>query len=373
MKKHYDVAAYIWPAYTGDEKRSRMFWPEGYGEWQTVKNAKKNSSEKPLDYKWDRQPVWGYVNEADPYVMEMEIQAAYDHGVNVFIYDWYWYDDRPFLENCLNDGYLKARNNDLVKFYIMWANHHANHMWNVDLSSEMGSEMIWSGAADFEKFKRLVDRWIGYFKHPSYYKIDGKPVFMIYTVKHFVEGIGGWENARRALDYFREETVKAGFPGLHIQATALMKSLFVNDGKLVPAEVGNLYDLLGFDSTTHYQMRDQYYMNWDYEEVIRVQAEQYQWMDDQKRLTYFPHVTLGWDTNPRYRHYRDDVTTGATPDKIERAMRQAKEYIDTHDLPAPLVVVNSWNEWTETSYLQPDNLYGYGYLEAVKKVFVDQE
>ena len=96
-------------------------------------------------------------------------------------------------------------------------------------------------------------------------------------------------------------------------------------------------------------------------------------MDDQKRLTYFPHVTLGWDTNPRYRAYKPDVTTGATPDKIERAMRQAKEYVDTHDLPAPLVVINSWNEWTETSYLQPDNLYGYGYLEAVKKVFVDQE
>ena len=372
MKKHYDVAAYIWPAYTGDEKRSRMFWPEGYGEWQTVKNAKKNATEKPLDYVWDRQPLWGYVNEADPAVMEMEIQCAHDHGVNVFIYDWYWYDDRPFLENCLNDGYLKARNNDLVKFYIMWANHHANHMWSVELSSEMGRETIWSAFTDFEKFKRLVDRWINnYFTHPSYYKIDGKPVFMIYTVKHFVEGIGGYENARRALDYFREQTVKAGFPGLHIQATALLPSLFLNDGKLVPSEVGNLYDLLGFDSTTHYQMRDLYKMDWDYEEVIRVQKEQYEWMDAQKRLTYFPHVTLGWDTNPRYLHYRDDVTTGATPDKIERALRQAKHYVDTHDLPAPLVVINSWNEWTETSYLEPDNLYGYGYLEAVKKVLCE--
>ena len=372
MKK-YDVAAYVWPAYTGDEKRARIFWPEGYGEWQTVKNAKKNSYMKPKDYVWDRQPLWGYVNEADPAVMEMEIQCAYDHGVNVFIYDWYWYDDRPFLENCLNDGYLKARNNDLVKFYIMWANHHANHMWSVELSSTMGRETIWSGYTDFEKFKRIVARWIEYFKHPSYYKIDGKPVFMIYTVKHFVEGIGGYENARRALDYFREETVKAGFPGLHIQATALLPSLFLNDGKLVPAEVGNIYDLLGFDSTTHYQMRDLYKMDWDYDEVIRVLKEQYEWMDAQKRLTYFPHVTLGWDTNPRYLHYRDDVTTGATPDKIEKALRQAKHYVDTHDLPAPLVVINSWNEWTETSYLEPDNLYGYGYLEAVKKVFLDQE
>lgn len=29
--KSYDVAAYIWPAYTGDESRTRMFWPEEMG------------------------------------------------------------------------------------------------------------------------------------------------------------------------------------------------------------------------------------------------------------------------------------------------------------------------------------------------------
>ena len=40
MKK-YDIAAYVWPAYTGTEARSRLFWPEGIGEWQTVKNEKR--------------------------------------------------------------------------------------------------------------------------------------------------------------------------------------------------------------------------------------------------------------------------------------------------------------------------------------------
>ena len=72
MKK-YDIAAYIWPAYTGDEPRTRIFWPEGIGEWQTVKNAAPKG-----DYVWDRKPVWGYQNEADPYVMEMQIKAALD-------------------------------------------------------------------------------------------------------------------------------------------------------------------------------------------------------------------------------------------------------------------------------------------------------
>ena len=32
MKKKYDIAAYVYPAYTGDELRARMFWPEGNGE-----------------------------------------------------------------------------------------------------------------------------------------------------------------------------------------------------------------------------------------------------------------------------------------------------------------------------------------------------
>ena len=51
----------------------------------------------------------------------------------------------------------------------------------------------------------------------------------------------------------------------------------------------------------------------------------------------------------------------------------AKKYADEHPNQAPLITINSWNEWTETSYLEPDDLYGYGYLEAVKKVFVDEE
>ena len=67
------------------------------------------------------------------------------------------------------------------------------------------------------------------------------------------------------------------------------------------------------------------------------------------------------------------ITTGNAPEKLEEALRVAKEYVDSHDLPAPLITVNSWNEWTEGSYLQPDDLYGYGYLEAVKKVFCEQE
>ena len=92
-QKKYDIAAFVWPSYHPDD-RAKVFWPDGIGEWQTVMSnkAKYPGHEQP------RYPLWGYVNEADPYVMEMQIEAATRHGVNVFIYDWYWYDGMPFLE-----------------------------------------------------------------------------------------------------------------------------------------------------------------------------------------------------------------------------------------------------------------------------------
>ena len=39
----------------------------------------------------------------------------------------------------------------------------------------------------------------------------------------------------------------------------------------------------------------------------------------------------------------------------------------------PLITINSWNEWTETSYIMPCTMHGYGYLEAIKRVFVESE
>ena len=373
MKK-YDVAAYVWPSYTGDELRARMFWKEGYGEWQSVKNAEKNSLEHKKEWyeTWkDRKPLWGYVNEANPDVMEMQIDCAVRHGVNVFIYDWYWYDGRPFLENCLNDGFLKAKNVDKMKFYLMWANHNVPHVWDIDTSDDLNwKDVIWRGSVSRGEFDKLVDRWIeNYFSHPSYYKIDGKPVFMIYTLDRFVEGMGGVEAARDALLYFRKRTEEAGFPGLHLQSVS-WSSRHENYSGVDGASDTSAYARLGFDSTSNYQWVS-FQRPRDYEEMIEGAAEEYANMD-KLGVVYFPHVAIGWDNNPRFKKYVEGVVTNNTPENFEKALRQAKDYIDTHELPVPLVTINSWNEWTETSYLEPDHLYGYGYLEAVRRVFKEQ-
>ena len=102
-------------------------------------------------------------------------------------------------------------------------------------------------------------------------------------------------------------------------------------------------------------------------------VNEYEKLDKTLPFPYFPHVSVGWDNNPRFHNFRPGIVKNATPEEIEKALRMAKEFVDTHELPMPLITVNSWNEWTETSYLQPDNVYGYGYLEAVKEVFKNEK
>lgn len=366
MQKQYDIAAYVWPAYTGDEPRTRIFWPEGMGEWQTVKNA----GAKFEGHNWPRKPVWGYVNEADPYVMEMEIEAAVAHGVNVFIYDWYWYDQRPFLEQCLQNGFLKARNRDKMRFYLMWANHDLNYL--LDIRQEDEAPVIWRGAVDRREFDRIVRRLVEkFFSQPNYYTIGGRPVFMIYDVGNLVSGLGGVGQTRQALDSFRRETERAGFPGLHLQLTAWGEQSFnfsgVDGGERVSTR--GLAEALGFDSITNYQFAHLTNIDRDYGEVLEDVKKEWRRIDASYTIPYFPHVSVGWDNNPRFRRFRAGILKNNTPERFKEALEAAKDYLDRHSGQAPLVTLNSWNEWTESSYLQPDDLYGYGYLDAVRAVF----
>jgi hypothetical protein len=367
MTGKYDVAAYIWPAYTGDEPRTRIFWPQGMGEWESVRSA----TRKLEGHSWPRKPLWGYQNEADPYVMEGQIAAAADHGVNVFIYDWYWYDRRPFLENCLNDGYLRARNSSRVKFYLMWANHDANYTWD-KRNSHSPDTVVWSGAVDRREFEtighRITER---YFAHPNYYRIEGKPVFMIYDLANLMRGLGGAEATKDAFDWLRARAVNAGLPGIHLQLTVWRETSFslsgVDGGRTVAT--AEITELLGFDSMTHYQFCHFADMDRDYGEILEDVEKEWRRLDKGFAIPYFPHISVGWDNNPRFAGFRPGVVKGNTPEAVAKGLAMAKAYADAHPGQAPLVTINSWNEWTETSYLQPDDLNGYGYLEAVRSVF----
>ncbi|MBE0654538.1 MAG: glycoside hydrolase family 99-like domain-containing protein [Bacteroidales bacterium] len=355
----YDIAAYVWPSCHHDARFGDMLWPEGTGEWEIIKkgNPRFEGHYQP------KVPLWGYGLDDDPGVMEKWIDAATSHGVNIFIFDWYWFDEGPFLESSLNNGFLKAKNNDKMQFYLMWANHDVRrNYWNVHKFTN-DTAIMWRGAVDRENFEIIVERVIKqYFKQPNYYKIDGCPVFSIFSIYNLMKSFGSIEETRVALDYFREETRKAGFPDLHIQMIAF------------EAPTGNLVrnlESLGVNSVTKYNWGGpipEDYIQWGTESMERRD----QW-DKALNMPYFPNVSIGWDDSPRFPHKGKEhvVHYNKSPEGFASFLYKAKEYCDEHPEQPKLITVFSWNEWIEGGYLLPDIKYGFGHLEAVKKVILD--
>jgi len=362
--KNYYVAAYIWPSCHNDPLGRDKLWPEGTGEWEVIKkgNPRFDGHYQP------RQPLWGYEADNDPKVVEKWIDVATDHGVNVFVYDWYWYEGGPFLESALNDGFLKASNNKKMQFYIMWANHDVKYnYWNVHKYKD-NTDILWNAKVDWDNYKIIVDRVINqYFKQPNYFKINGEPVFSIFSIGKLVESFNNSEaEARQALDYFREEVIKAGFPGLHIQWNQGGGSVMSDE---TAAGFVKSVNTMGFNSIAMYNMGglDEDYLVYGANSVkIREQ------MDSLLDVPVFPCVSIGWDDTPRFpaKGIHDVVHYNNKPQSFAALLSKAKKYADNHPEQPALITINAWNEWVEGSYLLPDMLNGYGYLEAVKKVII---
>ena len=360
-KKEYIVAAYIWPSCHDDAMAREVLWPDGEGEWEVIKkgNPRFEGHYQP------RRPLWGFEHDNDPVVVEKWINTALEHGVNTFVYDWYWYDGKPFLESALNDGFLKAPSNEKMNFYIMWANHNVKrNYWNYHRYGD-DTSLLWAGGVDRANFEIIVDRVINqYFKRPNYLKINGCPVFSIFSLGELMNGLGGEEQAREALAYFREKVREAGFPGLHIQGMSGGPS---NPSPEKLDKIVYRVKNLGLDSFALYNMGGfnvDYLVHCENAKLIRES------LDRDLDVPVFPCVSISWDDTPRFPHKGEEHVTryNGTPENFAKALRLAKKYADEHPEQLPMISINAWNEWVEGSYLLPDEVNGFGYLEAVKAV-----
>ena len=232
------VGCYYFPNYHVDPRNEKIHGP-GWTEWQLVRHA----TPRFPDHQQPKVPFWGHEDESKPEVMEQKIDAAVDHGIDHFLFDWYHYEDGPFLERCLEQGFLKARNVNRIDFALMWA----NHDWcNVHpMSRTFGKELLYPGRVSPKMFRFITDLILDrYFSHPSYLKVDGCPYFSIYDLAKFVEIHGSVESTRKAIDGFRERVRAAGFPDLHFNAVAWGKPVL--PGEKVIRDLPQLIAALGF-------------------------------------------------------------------------------------------------------------------------------
>lgn len=372
----YTVASYYFPNYHPDPRNGAHFFP-GWTEWELLRQSQPRFYGHPQP----KVPLWGYVDESDPAVMAMKIDAAADHGIDAFIFDWYYYDDGPFLERGVEQGFMKAPNADRLKFGLMWANHDWIDIHPATLNRQ--PELLYPGTVTPETFDRMTEMLVNtYFQHPSYWRINGCPYFSIYELHTLMRSFGGVEATADAFKRFRARAHAAGLPGLHLNAVAW--GVQILPGETVVREPEALIGIMGFDSVTSYvwihDIALPHFPETPYESVMEQAKDVWTRNVDRFGVPYYPNVTMGWDAAPRCRPgdpfenkgYPFMATmSGNTPEAFRQALENAKDFLRRHPQCGNTLTLNCWNEWTEGSYLEPDTLTGMGYLEAVKAVFAE--
>jgi hypothetical protein len=382
MQNKYQIGVYYFPNYHPDPRNEEVHG-KGWTEWEIVKTAlpRFTGHRQPL------VPQWGYQDESSPAVMAGKIAAAADHGITNFIFDWYWYDQKPFLQRALENGFMNADNNSRLNFSLMWANHDCDMVWQrsyYEVKYKEEKRRTFSGFVNHQEFDKMTDYIVRtYFHHPAYQKINGCPYFSIYYLKNLIKGFGTVEQTKEALDGFRDKTKKAGFPDLHLNIVVSWMNVLGYEKM-----DGSMYDLvaqLGMDSATTYcwnpyikdEANGRLFPATAYS-LFEAEIEEH-WNNTRKELKipFHPNATMGWDPSPRaVQSDKFDnigypfmsICTHNTPEAFKHHLDNMKKFMDRNNIQ--FCTLNAWNEWTEGSYLEPDTVYGMKYLEAIRDVFL---
>lgn len=295
----------------------------------------------------ERTPALGFYAQESPEVADWETKWAVEHGISFFIYCWYRASqDQPVkmkFGSAIHDALFNSRFRNKMKYTIMWTNHQPGV----------------TGVSDLDDLRNnLIPFWMeNYFKDPNYLKIDNKPVFFVYEPLNVMKDLGSMEKVREAFDIIRQACVDAGFDGVHI----------LGECRAVDLRHSNYLKQTGIQYTFAYV--------WPCEDsppperAVEIQMEKIRWTQEAGVMPQVVTVSQAWSG------WHDDKSVWKIPPKqYEGLLRQAKDFIGTlpeNELGSRMILLDCWNEWGEGHYIAPYREYGFGYLDAVRKVFSD--
>ncbi len=350
---------------------------KGWTEWENVKTAVPR-------YKGHNQPIrplTGYLDGKSPIDVAKEIELASNSGIDVFVYDWYYYNKGVMsMQESLEEGFLKAPNRDKMKFALMWANHDRCDFFRPPVDRKKPN--VWLNCRyDGEKFLEMIDYCIEhYFNQPNYYRPNGKIFFSIYLSVEFVKGIGGQEKTKALFAKADEKMKKAGLPPIYWNAITRNYTH------------GEFLQKAGFDCTMAYNIQFQRIKDYkkralekgewlfDYSELMDAHREIWNDFTKKSPLVNLPCITRGWDSSARclpsekfpFRNFTYPyvpIVVNDTPGKFETLAREARDHAAADPKKPFAVLINGWNEYTEGAYLLPEKRYQMGYLQAIANVF----
>lgn len=380
MKKARVIAFYLpqfHPIPENDE-----WWGKGFTEWTNVGRA------KPL-FKGHYQPRvpadLGYYDLRLPEVREQQALLAKEAGIEGFCYYHYWFGDgKRLLERPFNEV-LKSGKPDFP-FCLCWANHSwSNKTWEKSKRKTQNSMLLEQRYLGVEDYTQHFYTVLPAFKDPRYITIDGKPIFVVFHPF--------FNEATTFISTWKKLAVQNGLSGIYFigitQST--LSHIIQPDGstKIVlpnlksSADIYNSVLNLGYDGVcasgkrrgeilskgqwftylTDALARKGLYTNkYDYKKVIKnVLAPEDNWDN------VFPDIFPQWDRTARAGK-AEGVYVNSTPENFEKLLRMTIDKISCKEVEHRVIFINSWNEWAEGSYLEPDLKNGHGYLDSIKRI-----
>lgn len=365
------VACYTFPHYHRSTLNDRLYGPD-WMEYVLMRGC------RPWfpGHHQPRQPMLGELDEREPATWERYNALAADHGIDVFIWDWYWYGDEPVFHEALDEGFLRASNNHRLKFAVMWT----NHPWPIwyptvhsdgtnsrphALDAPERPDQVW------QSISYMIAR---YFHQPNYWKIDGRPVLIIWEAQR-LRSTFGVEGTRNLFNELRAFARKLGHQGIHFHASQGSHQAF-GDIAAMGFDSYGLYNpivMAGGQRPVEEELPEY--------DVVAADVVRGLWpeIDARSSLPCFPSVSPGWDSTPRYvapprttegnrkAWPATTIVVNETPAAFEALVRACFAYLNQRPGVPPVLTIGCWNEWTEGHYLLPDTRLGYGMIKALSR------
>lgn len=367
------IIAFYLPQFHEIDENNKI-WGKGFTEWTNVKKA------KPL-FEGHCQPVIplnkNYYNLLNNDVLKWQVDLAKHYGIYGFCFYHYWYNSHLLLEKPV-DIFLEDKSLNLP-FCICWANHDWTQAW----VSKEDNVLYKQDYSDKEDWEKHFQYFLKFFKDKRYIKKSNKPLLVIYQIARN-------DDYAKMLDYWIVRAIENGFNGIDYALQSSDSYAFLNKDndkftylieyqpqyarKLglnnIKTKLINLLRKLN-DKTfkIKYEIISKIFRKHkvtiiDYDEI---------WQKVLNTSPYFersiPGAFVQYDTTPR-RQERGIVAQGMTPDKFKKYLsmqivRAKKIY------KKDIIFLFAWNEWAEGGYVEPDERWGYGSLEAIKQALLE--
>ena len=309
--------------------------------WETGKRWNQIRTAAP-----ERKPLLGYYDETSPEVIDWQIKWLVENGFSFLLVDWYWNRGSRSHEHWVK-AFDRARYNKYLKWAVMWANH-----------TPPGSHSV-------EDQRAVTRYWIdNYFNKPYYYRIDGRPVVVIWQPGNMRRDLGP-HGTHKLLHISQEMAKEAGLPGICFIAMkwpeAAVDAQAVETLKADGFSMTSIYHYMGTGDRTPANPA-----RYDFSLVAESSPEFWNRNHKAGVLPFLPNLSTGWNDFP-WHFYGGTAVENRTPELFREICRDARRFADRTGIWR--LVLAPLNEWGEGSYAEPNREYKFKMYEAVRDAF----